>query len=208
MTHGSGYPLLVAYLRHTITTRYHFFYKQLASARHCINVTFKCTRDKQGKKISTFISSNSNKMWTCPICNQQFVKTNQSHSCKDKTLQDFLNDKSAHTLELFDYFIEQYKLIGDISIHPTKSMIAIGARTRFAYITQLGKNFIDIVFPFKQSYDDNLCFIKIKPVPGSDDYNHYFRMCFKEDVNAEVRKYMKLAYKAASLSYNEDTKDN
>ena len=147
-------------------------------------------------------------MWTCPVCNQQFVKTNQSHSCKDKSLQDFLDGKSAHTRELFDYFIEQYKTMGNISVHPTKSMIAIGARTRFAYIIQLGKNFIDIVFPFKQSYDDNLCFIKIKPVPGSEDYNHHFRMCFKEDLNVEVRKYMKLAYTLASKSYDDNTNDN
>ena len=147
-------------------------------------------------------------MWTCPICNQQFVKTNQSHSCKDKSLQEFLNGKSAHTRALFDYFIEQYKTIGNISVHPTKSMIAIGARTRFAYITQLGKNFIDVVFPFKQSYDDNLCFIKIKPVPGSDDYNHYFRMCFKEDLNEEIRKYMKLAYTQTSKPYDDSANDN
>src|SRR5688572_28804211 len=99
-------------------------------------------------------------MWTCPICSQQFVNTNQSHSCKDKTLQDFLNGKSAHTLELFRYFIEQYKLIGDISVHPTKSMIAIAAKARCAYITHLGRDFIHIVFPFKKSYGDNLCFIK------------------------------------------------
>ena len=147
-------------------------------------------------------------MWTCPTCNQQFVKTNQSHSCKDKSLQEFLNGKSPHTRALFDYFIEQYKTLGNISVHPTKSMIAIGARTRFAYITQLGKNFIDVVFPFKQSYDDNLCFIKIKPVPGSDDYNHYFRMCFKEDLNEEIRKYMKLAYTQTSKPYDDSANDN
>jgi hypothetical protein len=76
-------------------------------------------------------------------------------------------------------------------------MIAIASKTRFAYITQLGRDFIHIVFPFKQTYDDNLCFIKIKPVPGSDDYNHHFRMYLKEDLNEEIRKYMKLAYKLA-----------
>ncbi len=147
-------------------------------------------------------------MWTCPKCQQQFVKTNQSHSCKEKTLQDFLDGKSAQTVELFNYFIDQHKTIASISVHQTKSMIAIAARTRLAYITQLVKNFIDIVFPFKQAYVDNLCFIKIKPVPGTDDYNHYFRMCFKEDLNDEVRKYMKLAYWLASKSYDDNINDN
>jgi hypothetical protein len=73
-------------------------------------------------------------------------------------------------------------------------MISFASRTRFAYIIQLGKNFIDVVFPFKQAYSDNLCFNKIKPVPGSDDFNHHFRMYFVEDINEEVRGYMKLAY--------------
>jgi hypothetical protein len=136
-------------------------------------------------------------MWTCPVCSQQFVKTNQSHSCNEKTLQDFLDGKSAYTVELFNYFIDQYKTIGDISVHPTIFMIAIAARTRFAYFTQLVKNFIDIVFPFPQSFDDNLYFIKIKPVPGSNDFNHYFRMCYKEDLNDEIRQYMELAYTGA-----------
>ena len=88
--------------------------------------------------------------------------------------------------------------MGDISIHPTKSMIAIAGKTRFAYIIQSGKNFMDIVFPFKKSYDENLCFIKIKKVPGTNDYNHHFRMCSKEDINEEVKHYMKLALKNAN----------
>jgi Domain of unknown function (DUF5655) len=136
-------------------------------------------------------------MWTCPHCNQEFVKTNQTHSCNEKTLADFLKGKSPHTVELFNYFVGQYKLIGDISIHPTKSMIAMAAKTRCAHVIQLGKNFIDIVFSFKQPYEDNLCFTKIKQVPGTNDYNHHFRMYLKEDINKEVKKYMKLAYDLA-----------
>jgi hypothetical protein len=134
-------------------------------------------------------------MWTCPLCNRGFLKTNQPHSCNEKKLDDFLKGRSEHTLELFRHFIKEYKRIGDISVHSTKSMIAIGGKKRFAYIIQLGKNFMDVVFPFKQSYDDNLCFIKIKQVPGTNDYNHHFRMCFKEDINEEVKHYMKLAFK-------------
>jgi hypothetical protein len=132
-------------------------------------------------------------MWTCPLCNRDLVKANQAHSCNDKTLDDFLQNKSTHTTELFYHFIKEYKSIGNISVHPTKSMIAVAGKTRSAYIIQLGKNFMDVVFPFKQAYDDNLCFVKIKAVPGSNDYNHHFRMCFKEDINEEVKHYMRLA---------------
>jgi len=35
-------------------------------------------------------------------------------------------------------------------------------------------------------------------VPGSDDYNHHFRMFFEEDINDEVRMYMRMAYENGS----------
>src|SRR6185312_6549268 len=133
-------------------------------------------------------------MWICPLCSQEFVNTNQVHSCRDKELSDFLSGKPPHTVELFDHFVTEYRQIGDVKINAAKSMISFAARTRFAYVIQLGKNFVDVVFPFKQAYTDNLCFNKIKPVPGSNDYNHHLRLFFKEDINDEVKMYMKMAY--------------
>ena len=114
-----------------------------------------------------------------------------------KNVSVFLNGKSEHTLLLFDQFIKQYQKIGDITIEPTKTMIGISnSNKRIAWVTQLGKNFIHVVFPFKQLYEDNLCFQKMAQVPGSTtQFNHHFRMLHKEDINAEVIKYMKLAYK-------------
>ena len=122
------------------------------------------------------------------------MNTNQAHSCRDKELSDFLNGKSPHTIELFYHLVNEYQRMGDIRVHPAKSMISFAARTRFAYVIQLGKNFVDVVFPFKQVYEDNLCFNKIKPVPGIDDFNHHLRLYFKDDLNDEVRMYMRKAY--------------
>ena len=79
-------------------------------------------------------------------------------------------------------------------------MIGIATpRKRIAYITLLGKNFIHVVFPFKQSYPDNLCFQKIARVPGdTKQFNHHFRMVEKADVNKEVREFIRLAYRMGS----------
>ena len=112
-----------------------------------------------------------------------------------KELSDHLTGKSEHTLALYRHFIAEYKKLGDISVHPTKSMIAIKAKTGMAYITRLGKDFMDVTFPFDQPYNDNLCFKKIAQVPGQQQYNHHFRMMSPEDINSEVKKYMKLALK-------------
>ena len=133
-------------------------------------------------------------MWTCPLCNQQFVNTNQLHSCRDTVLSDFLKGKTEHTLELFWHFVQCYKDIGKVSIHTTKSMIAFASTTRIAYVIKLGKNFVDIVFLFTKPYNDNLCFHRIAQVPGSNQFNHHFRMLNTEDVNEEVQHFMKLAF--------------
>ncbi|MFM9839915.1 MAG: hypothetical protein ACKVOQ_16735 [Cyclobacteriaceae bacterium] len=122
----------------------------------------------------------------------------------EKTLDDFLNGKSSHTLTLFNHFVEEYKQIGKVTLHPAKTMIGIAtSRKRIAYITQLGKDFIHVVFPFEKPYAENLCFQKIAQVPmpigrqagDAKQFNHHFRMYAKDDVNKEVLKFMKLAYK-------------
>lgn len=111
-------------------------------------------------------------------------------------MYELLEGKSAHTKLLFDHFIKQFETIGDITIHPAKTMIGIAnGNKRIAWVTQFGKNFIHVVFPFKQAYNENLCFQKIAPVPGdSKQFNHHFRMLHAEDINEEVLYFMKLAY--------------
>lgn len=123
----------------------------------------------------------------------------KKNASEGKTLSDHLQGKSPHTIALFHHFVKEYKKLGDIEVLPAKTMIGIATpRKRIVYIIQLGKNFIDVVFPFKQPYADNLCFLKIAQVPGEQQFNHHFRMISLEDVNEEVRGFMQMAYKQGS----------
>jgi hypothetical protein len=116
---------------------------------------------------------------------------------ENPTIEGFLAGKSEHTLRLFEYFVAEFEGMGVISLHPTKTMIAIdNGQRRIAWITQLGKHFIHVVFPFKEPHYDNLCFQKVGQVPGSNQFNHHFRMLRKEDLNEEVRKFMSIALEA------------
>lgn len=113
----------------------------------------------------------------------------------DTGIQAFLQGKPEITMQLFQHFVDEYRKIGEVKVEATKTMIGISnPQKRIAWITQAGKNFIHVVFPFKKAYEDNLCFQKIAQVPGQQQYNHHFRMLLKEDVNAEVKRFMKLAY--------------
>lgn len=136
-------------------------------------------------------------MWTCPKCKRTFIKDNQSHSCNDKSLADHLKGKSEAVIALYDHFVRELSAIADVQIRATKSAIALSADVRLGHIHRLGKDYVDIVLYFNKAYDDNLCFHKIANVPGSDQHNHYFRMCSTDDLNEEVLSYMKKAVKAA-----------
>ncbi len=115
---------------------------------------------------------------------------------RNNDLSLFLSGKSEQALSLFNYFILEYEKIGPISFYTTKTMIGIiNKHRRIALVTQLGKNFVHIVFPFKQAYADNLCFQKIAQVPDDQNqFNHHLRIYNTEDINNEVLKFMVLAY--------------
>ncbi|WP_343604850.1 DUF5655 domain-containing protein [Fluviicola sp.] len=111
-----------------------------------------------------------------------------------RSVDVFLSGKSEYTLSLFTHFVKEYEALGAITLEPTKTMIAIdNGQRRVAWITQLGKNFIHVVFPFKQPFHDNLCFQKVGQVPGSGQFNHHFRMLQLEDVNEEVKGFMRMS---------------
>lgn len=113
-----------------------------------------------------------------------------------KEISDFTKGKSEQSLLLLEHFITEFESVAHINMHAAKTMIGISnGNKRIAWITQIGKNFIHVVFPFKKEYPHNLCFQKIAQVPGdAHQFNHHFRMLYTEDVNKEVLKFMKLAY--------------
>jgi hypothetical protein len=115
------------------------------------------------------------------------------------SISQLLTGKSPHTLSLFHHFINEFEKIGEITVEGTKTMIGISnAHKRIAWVTQLGKNFIHVVFPLKQVYDDNLCFQKVGQVPGQNQFNHHLRVLNVEDINEEVLGFMRMAYNEAT----------
>ncbi|WP_423737793.1 hypothetical protein [Chitinophaga caseinilytica] len=105
-----------------------------------------------------------------------------------------LKGKSSEALALYAAFLDAFKQEGATGEEPLKSMIAINGRGgHAAYVTQVGKNFIHAVFPFPRAFPDNLCFQKIAPVPGQQQVNHHFRMLSADDLNEEVRSFMRRA---------------
>jgi len=55
-----------------------------------------------------------------------------------------------------------------------------------------------VALTFSQPFHDNLCFYRIGEVPGGKIFQHYLRIFKEEDINDEVKKYMKMALDAGS----------
>lgn len=115
---------------------------------------------------------------------------------QDPQLAEFLSRKSAYSRELLFHLVTAFDEIGQVDVYATKTMVGFRRRRNFAYIIQFGKGFIDLLLPFKEPFEDNLCFRKIT-MPGDGDYNHHIRILSKEDINEEVRFYMKKAFDLA-----------
>ncbi|MCJ8211501.1 DUF5655 domain-containing protein [Mucilaginibacter sp. RS28] len=112
-----------------------------------------------------------------------------------EALKAFLSEQSSASVQLFDHFIGSYLDLYPVTLHPAKTMIGVATpRRRIAYVNQFGKNFLNVVFMFKQPYHDNLCFVKIAEVTGQHQFNHHLRIYHPEDINEEVLHFMKLAY--------------
>jgi len=131
----------------------------------------------------------------CRFYNVLSMSRNHPRLYYSRTLKEAMLGKSEYTKGLFNQFVKEYKKIGTVSVEPSKTMIAVATKKKgIAYVTQLGKNFIHIVFVFRIPHADNLCFQKIVQAYGKNRFNHHCRIFFKEDINSEVRKFMKLAY--------------
>jgi hypothetical protein len=137
-------------------------------------------------------------MWTCPKCKQRFVNKSQWHSCGKNTLGGFLKGKTPYAVELFHYFVDQYKKIGKFDLHPAKTRLAFVAKIRFAGVTKIGKDYIQCGLLFDRLYNDE-CFYQIEKIPparpgGREYFANRFRLYKKSDLTPKLKKYMRMAY--------------
>lgn len=77
-------------------------------------------------------------MWICPKCKQKFYNKNQSHSCGNFTVDDFLSGKTRKAISLFHSLPKKFEQIGNYELHPVKTRVALLTKMRFASVNKLG----------------------------------------------------------------------
>jgi hypothetical protein len=139
-------------------------------------------------------------MWTCPKCHHQFFNKNQSHSCGGYTVDDFLKGKPAESVELFHLFLAEYRGIGPFEIHPVKTRVALLTKMRFCSINKIGINYIDIHLVLTAPFEHTLCFNKIDSL-ANRFFVHHARLYDAEDISAELKYYMAMAYEVGNKGH-------
>src|SRR5690242_6351865 len=120
-------------------------------------------------------------MWTCPKCGHKFYNKNQSHSCGNLTVEDFLRGKSETSVDLFHYFLAEYNKIGDFELHPVKTRVALLTKMRFCSINKIGKDFIDVHFVLTQPYHESLRFYRVDNL-ANRFFVHHTKIYGKKDI--------------------------
>ena len=130
-------------------------------------------------------------MWICPKCKQKFVNKNQSHSCGNWTVEEFLSGKTEHSVTLFNSFLDEFRSIGDFELHPVKTRVALLTMIRFASINKIGHNFIDGHLVLVEAVEND-CFRRVENL-GDRFYVHHFRITDVAQIKL-LRPFMKKAY--------------
>jgi len=128
-----------------------------------------------------------------PKCKNKFYNKNQTHSCGNFTVDNFLDGKPKKAIELFNYILSKYRKIGDFELHPVKTRIALLTKIRFCLINKIGPDFIHVHFVLTEPYFENLCFYRIENL-SNRFFIHHLKIYNRSDINSEVMKYMKHAY--------------
>lgn len=131
-------------------------------------------------------------LWRCPKCGARFVQKNLWHSCAKHTVHEFLFGKSERAVRLYRYFLKEYRKIGPITLHPTKTRIAFMVKVRFSGVNRLGKDYIAGGFWLKEKIESKK-FYTIEYIPKGN-YIHRFKIYNESDIDTEFRRYMRMAY--------------
>jgi hypothetical protein len=145
-------------------------------------------------------------MWTCLKCGHKFYNLNQSHSCGNYTIDRFLNGKTEKAINLFNYFISEYKKIGEFELHPVKTRVALLTKMRFCSINKISKDYIQVHFVLTEPHYNNLCFYRIENF-SNRFFVHHLKILENSDINSEVKKFMQLAYEIGNREHIK-TKNN
>ena len=143
--------------------------------------------------------SPGGRLWKCNECGRQFANTKQSHSCGVYTVEQFLSNKPAHAVSLYQRFAELVADCGPFLSAPVKTRIGFQVRMIFAAVYNFTEEFIDGHVVLARRLESPR-FRKIESF-SPRNHAHYFRFGTVEELDEEVKSWLEEAYKVGQQEH-------
>lgn len=132
-------------------------------------------------------------LWTCPACGERFVSPRLWHSCGRHTFDALFARSEPHVRRIFDRLAAVARRCGPVRIYPQKTRVVMQVRIRFSGGQPRKSRFIAgfLLPPGTRSSR----FSKVLTGLSRHYVACYVPLDRESDVDADVRRWMKQAYR-------------
>jgi Domain of unknown function (DUF5655) len=135
-------------------------------------------------------------LWVCPSCGARLVTPNLWHSCGEFSLDALLAGSEPQVQAAAHAYVELLTTLGDVQVIPQRSRLVCVARVRFAGLYPRKRSFL-AAFALRRWLDSDR--IVKRESYGSRWLGHFVRLGSAEEVDDELRAWLKEAYDTVGL---------
>jgi hypothetical protein len=130
--------------------------------------------------------------WTCPECERQFGKRNQSHECAPAmTLDEYFSTGPARERPIFEAVMAHLDTVGEVYVEPVSVGIFLKRTRNFAELRPKTK-WVALSFSLRHRVTHPLITRKVMEYSGR--YYHVVNLAEPSDIDDDIRGWLTEAY--------------
>jgi hypothetical protein len=130
--------------------------------------------------------------WTCPNCERQFGKRNQSHECAPAmTLDEYFSTGPERERPIFDAVMGHLDTVGDVYVEPVSVGIFLRRTRKFAQLRPM-RDWVALSFSLRRKVTHPR--IRRKVIEYHGWYHHVANIADPSDLDDDIRGWLTEAY--------------
>lgn len=128
--------------------------------------------------------------WTCPKCERELVKENQTHYCAKVSLDSLFEGKAPGLILVFDKLLAEIADWENVTISTSPNCIVFGHHKVFFVIRPMKKE-LDIQFYSQSIWEE---YPVIKSLLYGGKYENHIRISSVDDITPQLFSYIHTSY--------------
>ena len=130
--------------------------------------------------------------WTCPNCQREFGRANQSHTCApSSTVDDYFAGRPEVQREIYELVASHLESLGPVLVDPVQACVMFKRERSFAEVRSKRKA-LTLTFLLSRTVDSKR--VVRSQQCSANRYACYVDLAEPEDVDDEVRAWLTEAY--------------